>query len=84
MNILLHGKVKERLDNFDPSVFPYTFIKCKQGFTFIVAYNDEAFSTLMEIIGRPGLAEDPRFSSFRNRATRYLSSGFSGPFEEAL
>ncbi|ROQ93170.1 CaiB/BaiF CoA transferase family protein [Desulfosoma caldarium] len=70
------GGVKERLGNYDPSVFPYTFIQCKDGYTFLAAYNDEAFATLMEIIGRPELTQDPRFSTFMQR-TSYES-------EEAL
>jgi crotonobetainyl-CoA:carnitine CoA-transferase CaiB-like acyl-CoA transferase len=61
------GQVKERLGNYDPSVFPYTFIQCRDGYTFMAAYNDEAFRTLMEIIERPELADDPRFSSFVHR-----------------
>jgi crotonobetainyl-CoA:carnitine CoA-transferase CaiB-like acyl-CoA transferase len=61
------GQVKERLGNYDPSVFPYTFIQCRDGYTFMAAYNDEAFRTLMEIIERPELADDPRFSSFAHR-----------------
>ena len=65
----MDGKIKERLGSYDPSVFPYTFIKCKEGYTFMAAYNDEAFNTLMEIIGRPELVEDPRFSSFMNRTS---------------
>ena len=35
----------------------------------MAAYNDEAFNTLMEIIERPELVEDPRFSSFMNRTS---------------
>ncbi len=65
----MDGKIKERLGNYDPSVFPYTFIRCKDGYTFMAAYNDEAFNTLMEIIGRPELAKDPRFSSFMLRTS---------------
>jgi crotonobetainyl-CoA:carnitine CoA-transferase CaiB-like acyl-CoA transferase len=65
----MDGKIKERLGSYDPSVFPYTFIKCKGGYTFMAAYNDEAFNTLMEIIERPELVEDPRFSSFMNRTS---------------
>lgn len=62
-------QTKERLGNYDPSIFPYTFIRCKDGYTFIAAYNDEAFKTLMEIIERPELAEDPRFCSFMHRTS---------------
>jgi crotonobetainyl-CoA:carnitine CoA-transferase CaiB-like acyl-CoA transferase len=46
-----------------PAVFPYTYIRCKDGHTFIAAYNDEAFESLMTIIGRPELAKDHRFIS---------------------
>jgi crotonobetainyl-CoA:carnitine CoA-transferase CaiB-like acyl-CoA transferase len=63
----MDGKVKSRLGNYDVAVFPYTFIRCKEGYTFLAAYNDEAFQTLMEIIERPEMAQDPRFASFMNR-----------------
>ncbi|MBI5419517.1 MAG: CoA transferase [Deltaproteobacteria bacterium] len=57
------GKARERVGNFDPAVFPYTYIRCKDGYTFIAAYNDEAFESLMTIIGHPELTRDPRFST---------------------
>lgn len=57
------GKERQRTGNFDPAVFPYTYIRCRDGHTFIAAYNDEAFESLMNIIGRPELARDPRFST---------------------
>jgi len=57
------GKERQRTGNFDPAVFPYTYIRCKDGHTFIAAYNDEAFESLMTIVGRPGLTRDPRFST---------------------
>lgn len=57
------GRARSRLGNFDPAVFPYTYIRCRDGHTFMAAYNNEAFESLMEIIGRPELAKDPRFST---------------------
>jgi crotonobetainyl-CoA:carnitine CoA-transferase CaiB-like acyl-CoA transferase len=57
------GKERGRLGNFDPAVFPYTYIRCRDGHTFMAAYNDEAFESLMEIIGRPELSRDPRFAT---------------------
>ena len=65
----MDGKVKSRLGNYDIAVFPYTFIRCKEGYTFLAAYNDEAFETLMEIIERPEMSQDPRFSSFQKRTS---------------
>jgi len=70
------GKARERVGNFDPAVFPYTYIRCRDGYTFMAAYNDEAFESLMNIIGRPELVRDPRFSTPKSRVR--LSS------EEAL
>ena len=78
----MDGKVKERLGSYDPSVFPYTFIKCKDGYTFMAAYNDEAFNTLMEIIGRPELAKDPRFSSFMQRTSLENEEALQNILEE--
>ena len=51
----------------DPAVFPYTYIRCRDGHTFIAAYNDEAFESLMHIIGRPELSGDPRFRTGTDR-----------------
>ena len=65
----MEGRIRERLGNYDLAVFPYTFIKCSDGYTFMAAYNDEAFKTLMEIIERPELKDDPRFSSFMSRTS---------------
>jgi crotonobetainyl-CoA:carnitine CoA-transferase CaiB-like acyl-CoA transferase len=78
----MEGKVKERLGNYDLAVFPYTFIKCKEGYTFLAAYNDEAFRTLMEIIERPELANDPRFSSFMNRTSMENEEALQAILEE--
>jgi crotonobetainyl-CoA:carnitine CoA-transferase CaiB-like acyl-CoA transferase len=61
------GKARERVGNYDPAVFPYTYIRCRDGYTFMAAYNDEAFESLMEIIGRPELVRDPRFSTPKSR-----------------
>ena len=61
------GRARGRLGNFDPAVFPYTYIRCRDGHTFLAAYNNEAFESLMEIIGRPELAADPRFSTPASR-----------------
>jgi crotonobetainyl-CoA:carnitine CoA-transferase CaiB-like acyl-CoA transferase len=61
------GKARERVGNFDPAVFPYTYIRCRDGYTFMAAYNDEAFDSLMHIIGRPELTRDPRFSTPKSR-----------------
>lgn len=61
------GRERRRTGKFDPAVFPYTYIRCRDGHTFIAAYNDEAFESLMHIIGRPELVKDPRFCTGPDR-----------------
>ena len=61
------GQARQRVGNFDPAVFPYTYIRCRDGHTFMAAYNDEAFESLMNIIGRPELVKDPRFATPSSR-----------------
>ena len=61
------GRERRRTGVYDPAVFPYTYIRCKDGHTFIAAYNDDAFESLAHIIGRPELAHDPRFRTGPDR-----------------
>ncbi len=61
------GRERRRTGVYDPAVFPYTYIRCKDGHTFIAAYNDDAFESLARIIGRPELARDPRFRTGPDR-----------------
>ncbi len=78
----MDGKVKERLGNYDIAVFPYTYVRCREGYTFLAAYNDEAFETLMEIIERPEMAKDPRFSSFQKRTSMENKEALQDLLEE--
>ncbi len=61
------GRERRRTGVYDPAVFPYTYIRCSDGHTFIAAYNDDAFESLAHIIGRPELAKDPRFRTAPDR-----------------
>ncbi|MGZ8450148.1 MAG: CaiB/BaiF CoA transferase family protein [Candidatus Deferrimicrobiaceae bacterium] len=45
------GKTRERVGNFDSAVFPYTYVKSKDGFTFLAGFSDinwQALTTIME------------------------------------
>jgi crotonobetainyl-CoA:carnitine CoA-transferase CaiB-like acyl-CoA transferase len=57
----LAGRVRERVGVYDPAVFPYTFVRVKDGYAMIAAYTDANFAALCRIMGRPELAQDPRF-----------------------
>lgn len=63
------GQVRERTGLYEIAVFPYTFVRVKDGFAYIAAYTDPNFQALCRIMGRPELAQDPRFNSTVKRAT---------------
>ena len=44
-----------RAGNYDYAVFPYTYVKCKDGYTFISGFTDPNWAALCEIINRPEL-----------------------------
>jgi crotonobetainyl-CoA:carnitine CoA-transferase CaiB-like acyl-CoA transferase len=57
------GTVRERAGIFDLAVFPYTFVRVKDGWAHIAGYTDPNFQALCRIAGRPELARDPRFAT---------------------
>jgi len=63
----MSGKQMPRAGNYDYAVFPYTYVKCKDGFTFISGFSDANWSALCEIMSRPDLLE--RFPTIRERLT---------------
>lgn len=63
----MSGQQMPRAGNYDYAVFPYTYVKCKDGFTFISGFSDPNWSALCDIMKRPDLLE--RFPSIRERLT---------------
>ncbi|HSB69459.1 MAG TPA: CoA transferase [Candidatus Methylomirabilis sp.] len=61
------GRIRERIGYYDLAVFPYTFVRVKDGWAFIAAYTDANFHALCRIMGRPDLARDERFSTVWGR-----------------
>lgn len=59
----LSQTVRERMGLYDLAVFPYTFIRVKDGWAFIAGYTDPNFGAICRIMGRPELTKDPRFST---------------------
>ncbi len=60
------GVVPLRMGNSHPSLFPYEPLPCSDGELIITAGNNTQFRKLVEVLGAPELADDPRFS--RNEA----------------
>jgi len=49
------GEQMPRAGNYDYAVFPYTYEKCKDGYTFIGAYSNSSWAALCDIMNRPDL-----------------------------
>lgn len=63
------GFVREREGLGESAVYPYTFVRVKDGWGFIAGYTDPNFGAICRIMGRPELARDPRFSTTTARTT---------------
>ncbi|SFL43759.1 CaiB/BaiF CoA transferase family protein [Geodermatophilus ruber] len=55
------GVVPFRMGNSHPSLFPYEPLPCADGDLIITAGNNGQFRKLVEVLGVPELADDPRF-----------------------
>lgn len=63
----MSGKQMPRAGNYDYAVFPYTYVKCKDGYTFISGFSDPNWTALCEIMNRPDLKG--QFPGIRERLT---------------
>jgi crotonobetainyl-CoA:carnitine CoA-transferase CaiB-like acyl-CoA transferase len=61
------GVVPTRMGNSHPSLFPYEPLPCSDGDLIITAGNNGQFRKLVEVLGVPELADDPRFDRNEQR-----------------
>src|SRR5215472_9863373 len=61
------GVVPFRMGNSHPSLFPYEPLPCADGELIITAGNDIQFRKLAQVLGVPGLPDDPRFGRNEDR-----------------
>ena len=61
------GVVPTRMGNSHPSLFPYEPLPCADGDLIITAGNNGQFRRLVEVLGVPELADDPRFLGNEDR-----------------
>jgi crotonobetainyl-CoA:carnitine CoA-transferase CaiB-like acyl-CoA transferase len=61
------GVVPFRMGNSHPSLFPYEPLPCSDGDLIVTAGNNGQFRKLVEVLGVPELADDPRFSRNEDR-----------------
>ena len=62
------GKAPHRLGSAHPRNAPYQAFRASDEHFIIAAGNDRLFAEVCAAVGRPGLAEDPRFTSQQLRA----------------
>jgi crotonobetainyl-CoA:carnitine CoA-transferase CaiB-like acyl-CoA transferase len=65
--VVAGGVVPFRMGNSHPSLFPYEPLPCADGDLIITAGNNGQFRKLVEVLGVPGLADDPRFARNEDR-----------------
>jgi crotonobetainyl-CoA:carnitine CoA-transferase CaiB-like acyl-CoA transferase len=64
---LANGEVPKRYGSGIEQIVPYQAFAAADGHIMVAAGNDNLFRRLCEAIGRPGLAEDPRFRTNGDR-----------------
>jgi crotonobetainyl-CoA:carnitine CoA-transferase CaiB-like acyl-CoA transferase len=64
------GVVPFRMGNSHPSLFPYEPLPCADGELIVTAGNDQQFRKLVDVLGVPELADDPRFAKNPDRTAR--------------
>ena len=62
------GMIPRRLGNEHPNTLPYQDFACSDGVILVALGNDRQFRDFADLIGRPGLARDPRFIDNGNRS----------------
>lgn len=66
-NYLMSGNAPELLGNAHANIVPYQTFKTSDGEMVIAVGNDNQFSTLCGILGKPELSDDERFATNPNR-----------------
>lgn len=63
MNWLVGGVVPERRGTAHPNIVPYQVMPAADGHFMLAVGNDAQFRRCCEVLGLPGLADDPRFAT---------------------
>jgi crotonobetainyl-CoA:carnitine CoA-transferase CaiB-like acyl-CoA transferase len=61
------GVVPQRMGNAHPSVAPYELLATAEGELVLAVGNDRQFAALCEVLGAPGMADEPRFATNADR-----------------
>lgn len=64
---LATGDSPRAIGNRHPSIAPYETLRCRDGVLVVACGNDGQFTRLAAALGRPELADDPRFATNASR-----------------
>jgi crotonobetainyl-CoA:carnitine CoA-transferase CaiB-like acyl-CoA transferase len=67
LNYLVSGQVPKRMGNAHPNIVPYQVFPVSDGHVIVAVGNDGQFAKFVRVLGRPELAEDPRFRTNTDR-----------------
>lgn len=67
-NFYQSGNAPKLTGNGHPNVFPYDLYETKGRDVFLAVGNDRQFRRLMQVLGRPEVADDPRFATNADRS----------------
>lgn len=62
-NYLASGKLPQRRGNAHPNIVPYEVFACSDGHVIVAVGNDGQFRRFCDVIGLPGLADDPAYAT---------------------
>lgn len=68
-NWFVDGKTPRRTGNAHPNIYPYDALVTRTAPIFVAVGNDRQFAAFCRCIGRPDLAEDPRYATAGERST---------------
>jgi crotonobetainyl-CoA:carnitine CoA-transferase CaiB-like acyl-CoA transferase len=73
MSYFLSGKPPGRMGNAHPNMVPYQVFCCQEGELIVAVGNDSQYAAFCEVIGRPDLAHDVRFTTVEGRNRNRLA-----------
>jgi formyl-CoA transferase len=71
MIYLVEGRIPQRIGNRYESTYPYDSFRGSDGSLVIGAGNDKLWVSLCKVMGKPELAEDPRYLRVPDRVARH-------------
>jgi crotonobetainyl-CoA:carnitine CoA-transferase CaiB-like acyl-CoA transferase len=70
LNFLVSGVVPKRIGNTHPNIVPYQVFPVADGHIIIATGNDSQFAKLCDVLGEPGIAQEPAYRTNSDRLAK--------------